>query len=107
MTQKAESIRKVRPRADVLESDNEYRIALDLVGVDREKIGLTLEQETLKVTAQRGTTPGESVEFEREFGVPSAIDRDKVTADYALGVLTVTLPKQANSKPRRIAVSAG
>jgi HSP20 family protein len=102
---KTENIRKVRPAADVFESENAYQIVLDLVGVEREQVALTLEQETLKITGRRESKVSEPVLYEREFGVPSAIDRDAVAANYTAGVLTVTLPKHPSSKPRRISVA--
>jgi HSP20 family protein len=97
--------RRVRPPADVYESDNAYQIVLDMVGVEREALTLTLEQETLKISARRASNDSDAVVFEREFGVPSVIDREAVAANYNAGVLTVTLPKQASSQPRRISVA--
>jgi HSP20 family protein len=38
--------------------------------------------------------------------LPSAVDSDKVSADYKLGVLTITLPKKEEAKPRRIEVKS-
>jgi HSP20 family protein len=102
---KSEPARRVRPPADVFESESAYQIVLDMVGADREGLALTLEQETLKVSARRLTNENDPVVYEREFGVPSIIDREAVAASYVAGVLTVTLPKQASSKPRRIAVA--
>jgi HSP20 family protein len=107
MANATDNIRKVRPLADVFESENEYKIALDLAGVTREQIALNLEQETLKVSARRDSTACESIAFEREFSVSSVIDRERVSADYTAGVLTVTLPKHTSAKPRRIPVALG
>ena len=104
---------------DVFETDTEYRIAVDLPGIDVEKIEVDVENDTVSIAATRER--GENVEGEtqlrgeRRFGhfhrsvtLPKHVDRDAVTADYSAGILTLTLPKVAEKvTKRRVEVSAG
>jgi HSP20 family protein len=77
-----------------------------------------LEQETLTLSAERKPQArGERDSFHRmerthgvlrrSFVLPSTVDADKVEARYEAGVLTVTLPKREETRPRAIAVQVG
>ena len=46
----------------------------------------------------------EAAEFSRSIAIPEAVQTDKVAAAYENGVLTVTLPKREEAKPRKISV---
>jgi HSP20 family protein len=106
------------PLADVLEGANEYRIAVDLPGVDAASIQIKVERDTLEVAAERKLAPlasGEELQrserpygaFARTFRLPVSVDAGRVEARYEAGVLTVKLPKREESKPRTIPVSVG
>ena len=45
--------------------------------------------------------------FRRSFSLPTRVDSDKIQARYLDGILTVTLPKAAEARPRQITVQAG
>jgi len=104
------------PPADILENAQEYRVLLDLPGVDPATIKLNVEKDTLQVEAERKFAPPGSGEelhrseraygaFARSFTLPSSVDASRVAADYQAGVLTVTLPKREESKARTIPVT--
>lgn len=104
------------PPADILETAHEYRVLLDLPGVDPASIKLTVEKSTLQVAAERkfaGLASGEELHrserafgaFARNFTLPSSVDASRVEAAYEAGVLTVTLPKREESKARTIPVT--
>lgn len=103
------------PRADILEGEKEYRILMDLPGVQTSDLEINVEGQTLTVKARRegnvpeGFTlrrherPG-PVSFSRSFTLGSAIDAEGIVAGFENGVLQVSLPKSQRSLPRRIEV---
>jgi HSP20 family protein len=85
------------------DKDNTY-VRVELPGVSREAINIELADGYLNVSATRknGET---SYDLKRSVVVPEAVRADKITAVYENGVLTVTLPKQEQAKPRKIDVA--
>jgi HSP20 family protein len=68
---------------------------------------LTIKGERKQVAAEGGVWHRQERNFgsfERTLELPHDVDADKVSAEFKLGVLTITLPKREESKPRRIAV---
>jgi HSP20 family protein len=103
------------PAADVFETEADYRVVLDLPGLDPAAIKLQVEKDTLDIQAERkqpapgtGETAHRSERafgtFSRSFALPKSVDATAVQARYEQGVLTVTLPKREDAKPRTIAV---
>lgn len=100
------------------DADNVYA-ELVIPGVAPGDIEVTVEDGLLKVTGQRPETSGgdevlrwrlnerETGRFSQSFRLPAEIERDKVAAEYTHGILTVTLPKTPEAKPRKIAVRQG
>ena len=98
--------RKVRPLVDVFEGPDAYQIVLDVPGVAKDDVNLNLENRELKVTATRRGAVPDPVIYERYFTIPATVDSDKTEANLTAGVLTVTLHKHAQAKPRQIKVKA-
>jgi HSP20 family protein len=102
------------PTADVVETDAEYRVLVDLPGIDPTAIQLRVEKDTLTIRADRKqpAAAGEKVyrsersfgTFFRSFALPRTVDAERVEAAYEQGVLTVKLPKRAEARARSIAV---
>jgi HSP20 family protein len=103
------------PAADVLETEADYRVVLDLPGLDPAAIKLEVENDTLTVQAERkqpALAKGEALHrterpfgtFFRSFTLPKTVDGARVEARYEGGVLVVVLPKREEAKPRSIAV---
>lgn len=89
------------------DKDNTY-VRAELPGVRREDIGVEIVDGYLTITAARKTKEGDeeqSYSFSRSVSVPESVQSDKVNAAYENGVLTVTLPKKEEAKPRKISVS--
>lgn len=104
------------PSLDVLEDKDNYIILAELPGLKREEIKISLEDGKLtisgerKVEARSEETSVHRVErisgrFERSIGLPVAVSADKVKAAYADGVLTITLPKTEQAKPKTIDIA--
>lgn len=90
------------------DKDNTY-VRAELPGVKREDISIELVDGYLNISASRKTKAGdreESVSLARSVSVPdAAVQADKITASYEHGVLTVTLPKREEAKPRKVTVA--
>ncbi len=88
------------------DKDNAY-VRAELPGVTRDAIDIDLVDNTLTIKATRKRGEGEDAEtatFDRAITVPEDVQTDNVSAAYENGVLTVTLPKKEEAKPRKISV---
>ena len=85
--------------------------------MDPDSIDLTVEKNTLTVTAERSWAPAEDATivvnerpqgtFSRQFFLGENLDVDGIEAGYDHGVLTITIPVAEQAKPRKITVGAG
>ena len=90
------------------DKDNTY-VRAELPGVDRKDINVEMVDDYLTISGSRKAFGAdgketESVEFSRSITVPEAVQADKIAAAYENGVLTVTLPKREEAKPRKVTV---
>lgn len=90
------------------DKDNTY-VRAELPGVDRADIGVELVDGYLNIRVARKTREDgreESFALNRSVSVPdAAVQTDKISAAYENGVLTVTLPKREETKPRKVTVA--
>ncbi len=104
------------PPADVLETEADFSVALDVPGLDPKALSIQVENDTLTVQAERkqpetkrDATAHRSERaygtFFRSFTLPASVDATRVEATYEVGVLTVVLPKREEAKPRTIQVN--
>ena len=104
------------PLVDIYELPEEYFVALDLPGVDRESMEINLESERLLIRGTRASKTEDGAQlrverpqgkFNRSFGIPSTVDPELIDAEYKDGVLYVRLPKRQEQKtqPVKIKVS--
>ncbi len=99
------------PLADVYERKDEFVLALDLPGIDRDALTIDLEEERLSIRGSRKLEEQRlrgaerpRGRFSRTFTVPSAVDPEQIAADYKDGVLLVHLPKRAEPKSQRVEI---
>lgn len=105
------------PLVDIHEYADRFELYVDLPGVDPSTVDLTLDNGILTLSGTRspssrkdGEEPqGRRIErghgqFHRRFVLPDTVDSEKVNATGSHGVLTVTIPKQEKSMPRRIQI---
>ena len=95
---------------DVYEDKDNTYVRAELPGVNRDDVKVEMVDGYLTINASRKTLAAEgkteeSFSFSRSVSVPENVQGDKVGATYENGVLTVTLPKQEQAKPRKIAVA--
>jgi HSP20 family protein len=91
------------------DADNTY-VRAELPGVSRDQIGVEMAEGYLTLSATRKVpaTEGEgeqTLSFSRSISVSESVDAAKVAATYENGVLTVTLPKREEAKPKKITVA--
>jgi HSP20 family protein len=99
------------PAADVYEQENAYVVALDLPGIDRETLDISIDQDRLSIRGSRTIEEGDERRAERprgrfirRFGLPATIDQQAIAADYKDGVLRVTLPKRQAKQAQRVEI---
>jgi len=104
------------PALDVYEDKDNFVVHTELPGLKREDIEVTLEDGGLVISGERKAeekrNEGEIRRQERFYGkfqraltLPAPVAADKVKAQYKDGVLTVTVPKAEEAKPRKIDVT--
>jgi HSP20 family protein len=104
--------------AEIVETAEELRFALELPGLRPEEIELTLENGVLTVSGEKKIEQreGETVDnyrlaerrygrYSRSFRLPGTVDTNRVEASCENGVLTIRLPRVEAAKPRRIPVA--
>ena len=104
---------------DIREDNDHFYVEAELPGFRKEEVDITLENQTLTISAERRVESKQGDEkkgelllherrysrFLRSFTLPPTVDEQSVNAKLADGVLTVTLNKREESKPRKISVS--
>ncbi|HTJ80001.1 MAG TPA: Hsp20/alpha crystallin family protein [Rariglobus sp.] len=94
---------------DLYEDQENTYVRAELPGIDRADLGVELVDGTLNIRATRKTSVGEKEEsftLNRSVRVPdAAVNTEKISAAYENGVLTVTLPKREEAKPRKVTVA--
>ena len=103
-------------RMDVYESEHAYRVVADLPGIRKEDINISIVGAEVAVTAEakreHAVGNGEQAllqerfagKYHRTISLGHEIDEAKAQAKYVNGVLELTLPKSANSLPKRITI---
>ena len=105
------------PNVDILEADNELVLKAELPGLSPEAVELHLEKNVLTIKGERRFESEDNKDsyhrieraygsFSRSFSLPTTIDETKIQADFKDGLLTVTLPKQEQVKPRQIKIAS-
>jgi HSP20 family protein len=105
------------PPVDVYEDTHKVVLKLEVPGIPKDALTLNIEGRTLTVKGERRFESEEKEEnfqrierrygsFTRSFTLPATVDTENVSATTADGVLTISLTKKAEAKPRRIEVKA-
>jgi len=103
------------PAVDIYETPNELVVKADLPDVSEKDIDIRVENNLLTIRGERKVEKSVSEEnflrvertygaFSRSFSLPNTVNSEAIGADYKNGVLTVTLPKREESKPRQVKV---
>jgi HSP20 family protein len=104
----------ITPAATVLENTDGYTLEVEMPGLSKENLEMWVENNELTILGRRSTSPVEgtlihresrSENFRRSFELDPSIDAGKISAKIEQGVVTLTLPKAEQLKPRKITVA--
>ena len=110
-------MRAFMPNADIFETEDALTLVLEMPGVGRDNIDISVENGVLTVEGKINLGKYEGLQpvygeynvgpYRRSFRISSRIDQDKINAEMRDGVITLVLPKAEEAKPRRIEVRTG
>ncbi len=103
------------PLTDIVETEKNLLVTMDMPGVKKDSINVKLEDNVLEVDGQIDHSPYNDINpvyteydvghFTRKFSVSNEIDTGNIDANLSDGVLTLTLPKAPEAQPRQIKVN--
>ena len=103
------------PPLDLYQDNDNVIAMIELPGMRKEDIDISLQDGVLTIAGERQSSLGEeknaerterfSGKFRRSITLPSRVDAGKVSASYKDGILTVTLPKAEEAKPKKVEVT--
>lgn len=104
------------PPVDIQETEDGYKLAVELPGLTKDDVNITLENNVLRLSGERKFERDAKKDnyhriertygsFTRSFALPSQVNSEGVTATFADGVLNLVVPKAEQAKPRKIAIS--
>ncbi len=112
--ERAQSEHFVAPVASLTEDGDRYTLQVEMPGVNKEGLEIAVENNELTITGRRSLASvdgtlihreSRSENFRRNFELDPSINTDKISAQIEQGVLSLTLPKAEQVKPRKITVS--
>jgi len=103
------------PAVDIKEEGQRFTIFIDIPGVENKDIDISMEKGVLSIKGERHSDSTQADQrykrvershgtFYRSFSLPDAADANNITAKNSNGVLEITIPKQAQTQPRKITV---
>lgn len=109
--------RGLRPSADIIESDSQFTVVMELPGVAAEDVAIEMKEGRLEISGTKSiveVNEGDRQlkrerrggEFLRSFEFASQLDADKISAEFKNGLLTIVLPKSEKVLPRKIEIKS-
>src|SRR6202166_1462260 len=106
------------PAVDIYETENELVVKADLPYVNPQKLDIRVENNILTIRGERKFESKVNEDnylrieraygsFSRSFSLANSVKTDAIKADYQNGVLTLSLPKREEAKPKQIKVTVG
>jgi HSP20 family protein len=102
------------PRAGLRDTKDGFVLVAEVPGLTDSELQLSATQDSLTISGERKATAPQGyavhrrergdLRFSRSFALPNRIDADKVTAELKNGLLTVTMPRHPEAKPKSITV---
>jgi len=103
------------PALDLYQNNDNVVAVVEVPGMRKEDIDISLHDGMLTIAGERqsSSSEGENAErterfsgkFRRSITLPKRVEADKVSASYKDGILTVTLPKAEEAKPKKVEVT--
>jgi HSP20 family protein len=109
-----EGERFITPPASISETPDGYTLELEMPGVSKDGLDIAVENNELSIVGRRANKSVEgtvlhhesrSHNYRRAFEIDPSIDAGRISARIMQGVVTLTLPKAEEVKPRKITVS--
>jgi HSP20 family protein len=107
----------LRPAVDIYENGDAIKLFADLPGVSDSTLSVEVDDKTLTINGDIALTmPGDieslyadvrSTRYQRAFTLSSELDTGKINASLSNGLLTVTIPKREEVRPRKIEITSG
>ena len=106
------------PCVDIYETENELVVKADLPDVNPQDLGIRVENNILTIRGERNFEDKVNEDnylrieraygsFSRSFSLASSVNSEAIKADYQNGVLTLSIPKREEAKPKQIKVNVG
>jgi HSP20 family protein len=102
------------PNADIYETPNELKVVLEMPGIEKNNVEINIEDDVLHVEGRLDLSKYSGFQplyteynvghYARSFQLSSKIDQSKIDAEMKDGILSLTLPKAEEAKPRTIQV---
>jgi HSP20 family molecular chaperone IbpA len=106
--------RTFMPTTDIYETESALTVVLEMPGVDKSNVDISVDAGILTIEGRLDFSKYQDMQpvyteynighYRRSFSLSSKIDQNKIGAEMADGVLTITLAKAEEAKPRRISV---
>ena len=103
------------PALDLYQNNDNVVAVIEVPGMRKEDIDISLHDGMLTIAGERQSASGEgenaerterfSGKFRRSIALPTRVDAGKVSATYKDGILTVTLPKAEEAKPKKVEIT--
>jgi len=104
----------IQPSCAICEEDGKVKLRLEMPGISKEEIEVSVEKNELTISA-KGSAPAVGGnylirerrvgEYRKRFIIDETIDREKIEANMANGVLTLSLSIKEAAKPRKIDIA--
>jgi HSP20 family protein len=104
------------PALDLAEKDDAFVVKAELPGIKPDEIDISVQGNTLTLSSEKTESSEDSGEnyyhterrygaFRRDVTLPAEVNAEKIEASHRDGVLTITLPKSEQAKPKKIKIS--
>jgi len=108
--------RTVSFAVDVVEGENDFTVKCELPGIEEKDLDVSITSNVITIKGEKKTESEEkegkyykkeswSGSFQRTLSMPTSVDAEKIQAELKDGILTITLPKKEEAKPKQISVN--
>ncbi|MFI5218903.1 MAG: Hsp20/alpha crystallin family protein [Bacteroidia bacterium] len=99
------------PAVNIIDNDENFMLEVAAPGLQKEDFKISVDNDMLSISAEKKNEVNEKnnrytrkefsyVSFTRSFNLPEFVDADNIAANYESGVMTLTLPKKEEAKPK-------
>jgi HSP20 family protein len=85
------------PAVNIMEDDDNFKLEVAAPGLAKEDFKINVDNDLLSISAER---KNETNEKNTRYSLPEMVDTDNINANYENGVMTLTLPKREEAKPK-------